>query len=70
MRAHDDAEHDSAGDALRKFRATTKDYSIPVDACISYSTLYEALEGFEADLHQHIHLENTILSARGRHGKK
>ena len=36
-------EHDSAGDALRKLRMITKDYSVPEDACISYRTLYEAL---------------------------
>ena len=57
-------EHDSAGDALRKLRMITKDYSVPEDACISYRTLYEALKGFEADLHQHIHLENNILFPR------
>jgi regulator of cell morphogenesis and NO signaling len=57
-------EHDGAGDALRRLRAVTKDYALPEDACISYRTLYEALVGFEADLHQHIHLENNILFPR------
>ena len=57
-------EHDSAGDALRTLRAVTEDYSAPKDACISYRTLYDALKGFEADLHQHIHLENNILFPR------
>lgn len=57
-------EHDGAGDALRKLRAVTSDYEVPADACISYKTLYEALKGFEADLHQHIHLENNILFPR------
>jgi len=57
-------EHDNAGDALRKLRAITRDYSVPEDVCISYRTLYEALKGFEADLHQHIHLENNILFPR------
>ena len=36
----------------------------PADACISYRTLYQALQGFEADLHQHIHKENNILFPR------
>ncbi len=36
----------------------------PPDACISYQTLYQALADFEADLHQHIHLENNILFPR------
>jgi regulator of cell morphogenesis and NO signaling len=57
-------EHDSAGDALRTLRAVTKEYSVPEDACISYRTLYDALKGFEADLHQHIHLENNVLFPR------
>jgi len=57
-------EHDGAGDALRSLRSLTKDYALPEDACISYRTLYQALEGFETDLHQHIHLENNILFPR------
>lgn len=57
-------EHDSAGDALRELRRLTNDYSAPADACISYQTLYRALLEFEADLHQHIHLENNILFPR------
>jgi regulator of cell morphogenesis and NO signaling len=54
-------EHDTAGDILRELRALTFDYTVPPDACISYQTLYQALENFERDLHQHIHLENNIL---------
>lgn len=54
-------EHDTAGQILRELRALTCDYKVPADACISYQTLYAALENFEKDLHQHIHLENNIL---------
>ena len=57
-------EHDGAGEALRALRSVTHDYTLPADACISYRTLYQALQGFEADLHQHIHLENNILFVR------
>jgi regulator of cell morphogenesis and NO signaling len=57
-------EHDGAGDALRSLRSITNDYTVPGDACISYRTLYQALKGFESDLHQHIHLENNILFPR------
>jgi len=57
-------EHDGAGDSLRSLRAITSDYKLPEDACISYGTLYQAIQGFEADLHQHIHLENNILFPR------
>ena len=54
-------EHDVAGQILSEMRALTSDYKVPPDACISYQTLYQALENFEKDLHQHIHLENNIL---------
>lgn len=54
-------EHDTAGDILRDLRAVTSDYQVPPDGCISFQTLYQALEGFERDLHQHIHLENNVL---------
>jgi regulator of cell morphogenesis and NO signaling len=57
-------EHDGAGNALRSLRSVTNNYTVPQDACISYRTLYDALRGFEADLHQHIHLENNILFPR------
>jgi regulator of cell morphogenesis and NO signaling len=57
-------EHDAAGEILRELRAVTSDYKVPPDACISYRTLYEALENLEKDLHQHIHLENNILFPR------
>lgn len=54
-------EHDSAGNALRNIRQASHDFQAPADACVSYQTLYKALLVFEADLHQHIHLENNIL---------
>jgi regulator of cell morphogenesis and NO signaling len=57
-------EHDSAGNALRTMREASSGYSAPPEACVSYQTLYKALAEFEADLHQHIHLENNILFPR------
>jgi regulator of cell morphogenesis and NO signaling len=57
-------EHDSAGNALRIMKQASNGYSAPIDACISYQTLYRALAEFETDLHQHIHLENNILFPR------
>lgn len=57
-------EHDSAGEALRSMRQASAGYAPPGDACISYQTLYKALEDFEKDLHQHIHLENNVLFPR------
>jgi len=57
-------EHDTVGDLLREMRSLSSEYAVPADACISYQTLYQALEAFEQDLHQHIHLENNILFPR------
>jgi len=57
-------EHDGAGEALRSLRSESHDYKLPEDACVSYRTLYQALQDFEKDLHQHIHLENNILFPR------
>ena len=57
-------EHDAAGNALRALRASSNGYAAPPDACVSYQTLYKTLAEFEADLHQHIHLENNILFPR------
>ena len=54
-------EHEAVGDILRELRTLTSDYAVPADGCISYQTLYQALDAFEKDLHQHIHLENNIL---------
>jgi len=57
-------EHDGVGSALRSMRQIGNGYAAPPDACISFQTLYQALVAFEADLHQHIHLENNILFPR------
>jgi regulator of cell morphogenesis and NO signaling len=54
-------EHDNAGLFLKELRRITSNYSIPGDACMSYQVLYQSIEAFERDLHQHIHLENNIL---------
>ena len=58
------AEHDAAGYILVRMREASSDYTVPPDGCISYKTLYSALTVLEADLHQHIHLENNILFPR------
>ena len=57
-------EHETVGDILRELRALSSNYTVPADGCISYQTLYQALEAFEQDLHLHIHLENNILFPR------
>jgi regulator of cell morphogenesis and NO signaling len=57
-------EHDTAGDLLREIRAAARDFRLPEGACMSFRALYDALEAFERDLHQHIHLENNVLFPR------
>lgn len=54
-------EHDGAGEILKAIRELSNEFTTPKDGCISYRTLYNALEELEKDLHQHIHLENNIL---------
>lgn len=59
-----EAEHEHAGDALARMRSLTDDYTLPADACPTFEALYQALQELEADLHEHIHLENNILFPR------
>jgi regulator of cell morphogenesis and NO signaling len=54
-------EHELVGKNLAEIRTLSSDYSLPEDACASYSLLYRLLDEFEEDLHLHIHLENNIL---------
>lgn len=58
------SEHNEVGHRLRELRRLTNDYTVPNDVCLSYEKLYEALQAFEEDLHQHVHLENNILFPR------
>ena len=55
-------EHDAAGDLVRQIRVLSSEYTPPGDAFTSFKALYEALREFEADLHQHVHLENISFS--------
>jgi regulator of cell morphogenesis and NO signaling len=54
-------EHASAGDAFARLREITNDFSLPADACATFTVFFEELKEFEKDLHMHIHLENNIL---------
>jgi len=57
-------EHDAAGELVKQIRKASSEYTAPADACTSYKALYQDLRQFEADLHQHVHLENNILFPR------
>lgn len=56
-----EAEHDSVGRALESIRRLSDNYTLPHDACASYTLLFNALQAFEEDMHLHVHLENNIL---------
>ena len=54
-------EHENAGELLSQMREFTNNYTLPKDACTTYRLSFAALQAFEMDLHQHMHLENNIL---------
>jgi regulator of cell morphogenesis and NO signaling len=60
-------EHDDAGAALARLRDLTHGFTPPAEACNTYRALFAGLAELEADLHRHIHLENSVLfpAARG-----
>ncbi len=55
------AEHDLVGELLHRIRDLSRDFSLPEGACGSYQSLFMGLADLEADLHQHMHLENNVL---------
>lgn len=57
-------DHSEAGAGLARLRELTGGFQPPGDACSSYRGLLEGLAAFEADLHQHVHLENNVLFPR------
>jgi len=59
-----EAEHHKTGDLLKQMRQVTHDYQLPEDACRTYTLSYHKLKQLEADVFQHIHLENHILFPR------
>lgn len=58
------AEHAEAGDALAALRELAGGYGAERAYCGTHRRLLEALEGFEVDLHQHVHEENNLLFPR------
>jgi len=56
-----ESEHEKAGELMFEIEALTNNFTPPEDACASYRVLFQNLEGFQNDLHKHVHLENNIL---------
>lgn len=59
-----ESEHDAHRDQLATIRELTDDLRLPPHACATWTALYHGLETMEAELMQHIHLENNILFSR------
>jgi regulator of cell morphogenesis and NO signaling len=56
-----ESEHDLAGDLMHRIRELTDNFTAPEGACTTFRLSLASLQDFEADLHQHVHLENYIL---------
>ena len=61
-------EHDGHGEQLRALRALTHDFVAPPEACATWRALFGSLEKLEAELMEHIHLENNVLFPRALAG--
>ncbi len=57
-------EHDGHAEHLARIRELTGGMQPPARACATWRALYHGLETTEAELMEHIHLENNILFAR------
>jgi len=60
-------EHDAAAAAFARMRELMPDFVAPADGCGSFRAALDGLAELEADLHQHIHLENNVLFPRAQH---
>jgi len=57
-------EHQESGEALGQIRTLTRGFVPPADACHAQRALIAGLAELEADLHRHIHKENSALFPR------
>lgn len=58
------ADHDDQLDQLRELRRVTRDYEAPEDACGSWRRLYALCSKFDADLREHVRIEQQHLFPR------
>ena len=59
-------EHDETGAALKRIQALSHDFTMPEWGCNSFRALLDGLEQLEAETHEHVHKENSILFSRAR----
>ena len=57
-------EHEEHGENLALTRRLTGNLTLPPEACTTWQALYVRLASLEAELMEHIHLENNILFQR------
>lgn len=57
-------EHDELGEQLAAMADMTADFLPPDGACATWRALYAACAKLDADLREHVHLENNILFPR------
>jgi len=57
-------EHLLVGQLMDKINELTNQYTAPKDGCGTLKYVYQLLQNFEEDLHQHVHLENNVLFNR------
>lgn len=63
-------EHEGHDAQLEKIRELTGDFAAPTDASPTWTELYTGLAALEADLRQHIYLENNVLFVRASGGER
>jgi regulator of cell morphogenesis and NO signaling len=61
-------DHLEVAKVLESLRTAASEFEIPDWACTSYTTLYRELAAVEADIFQHVHLENHVLMPRFARG--
>lgn len=57
-------EHLTNLEILGNIREVTMNYKIPADACLSYKLAFVKLQELEADLREHMRIENELLLPR------
>lgn len=57
-------EHEAANSIVAELRHITTGFAVPEWACATHTALFTSLRAFEADLKQHVHLENDVLFPR------
>lgn len=57
-------EHESVDRIMAEIVRLTNHFEVPPSACITHTALFAGLREFQADLSQHVHLENDVLFPR------